>query len=139
MLVPLPSRSRKRTPFRTRLTFCPAEQILAALRRLTGIILLAVFAAIGSGAAQFLHLQEHAAAAVASVAAASPTHQPSQPAHDEDNCLSCLTLHTQFSGGQAMPLVVCLGLAVAFLTMLAPRLTPQAVPARIDCRGPPRH
>ena len=104
------------------------------VQRLTGLILIVVFAAIGSGVIQFLHLQEHAAASVASE---SPILQPSQPGHDEDNCLSCLTLHMQFSGGNAMPLLICLGLAMAFLTMLAPRLTPQAIPARIDCRGPP--
>ena len=104
------------------------------LRRLTGIILIVIFAAIGSGLIQFLHLQEHAAASVAS---ASPILQPWQAGHDEENCLSCLTLHMQFSAGNAMPLLICLGLAMAFLTMLAPRLTPQAIPARIDCRGPP--
>jgi hypothetical protein len=120
------------------LTFLSQLQILASLRRLTAILLLAVFAATGSGLVQFLHLEEHASHAVSAKATGSAVGNPIPPGHDEDNCLSCLTLHTQFSSGHAMPLLVCLGLAVAFLTMLSPRLTAQAIPVRIDCRGPPR-
>jgi hypothetical protein len=33
--------------------------------------------------------------------------------------------------------LVCLGLLVAFLTLLAPAMTPQRIALRIDCRGPP--
>ena len=36
-----------------------------------------------------------------------------------------------------VPVLVCLGLFAAFLTVLSPRLTPQRVPPRTDCRGPP--
>jgi len=36
-----------------------------------------------------------------------------------------------------VPLLICLGLFVAFLTQLAPRLVPQRALVRIDCRGPP--
>jgi hypothetical protein len=108
-----------------------------ALQRFTAIFLVAVFVATGSGLVQFLHLEEHATIASSAKVLTSSAADPAQPGHDESNCLSCITLHTQFSGGHALPLLVCLGLALAFLTMLAPRLTAQAVPARIDCRGPP--
>ena len=36
-----------------------------------------------------------------------------------------------------VPLLICLGLFVAFLTLLTPQLASQRVAIRIDCRGPP--
>jgi hypothetical protein len=36
-----------------------------------------------------------------------------------------------------VPLLVFLGLFVAFLSLLATSLIPRPLPARIDCRGPP--
>lgn len=109
------------------------------VRRLPAILLLVAFVALGSGLLEDLHLRTHLrerAAATVKVVSSSADPSATEPA-DDGACELCAHLHLpQFSGGW-VPVFVCLGLFVAFLTQLAPRLAPQRVAVRLDCRGPP--
>jgi hypothetical protein len=58
--------------------------------------------------------------------------------HDESNCHLHAMLRAPIMSGGWVPLLVGLGLFVAFLTMLPRGLEGRHAPTRIDCRGPPR-
>jgi len=102
------------------------------VQRLAAIILLAGFVALGSGALEQLHLRQHLLEHAK--AKASPADQPDR---SENDCEFCVQLHAPVLSGGWVPILVCLGLLVAFLTLLAPAMAPQRVALRIDCRGPP--
>jgi hypothetical protein len=74
-------------------------------------------------------------------AVAAAGHAESDPldSHtgDADGCELCAHLHVGRISSGWVPVMICLGVFVAFLTQLSPRLAPQRVAARIDCRGPP--
>lgn len=105
------------------------------MRRLPAILLLVAFAALGSGLLEDLHqrthVMQHAAAAKAGTDAAG------QDRGDGDGCELCAQLHLPLVSGGWVPVLVCLGVFVAFLTQLAPQWASQRVMLRIDCRGPP--
>jgi len=106
----------------------------STLRRFSAIFLLLGFLTLGTGLLENLHLQTH----LQEHAATKITH--GDPGHSDPadgNCNLCLQLHIPTLSAGWVPLLICLGLIVAFLTQLAPRLTPQRIASRIDCRGPP--
>ena len=113
------------------------------MRRLPAILLLIAFAALGSGLLEDLHLRTHlreraTGAAAAALQVTSPTvEQSSLDPDDASACELCAHLHLPRVSTGWVPVLVCLGLFVAFLTQLAPRLAPQRVAMRLDCRGPP--
>jgi hypothetical protein len=94
---------------------------------------------LGSGTAEYFHNLEHvredAAIDAAERAAGRPI--PHHPIHDEDNCEIHAQLHVPMLPVAWVPLLVFLGLLVAFLTMIQAALVEQRLPSRIDCRGPP--
>ena len=92
------------------------------MRRFATILLIALFAALGSGAMLHVHNDD---------AAAHAAH------HDEENCLVHALLGGPMLAEGVTPLLVCLGLFVAFLTMLASQPALRKVLTRLDCRGPP--
>jgi hypothetical protein len=99
-------------------------------------VLLAVFAATGSGWLNFLHLQEHVTAPhYPSIA--SGISAPAGEGHDENNCAMCLTLHMPLSVAGYVPLLICLGLLVAFLSLITPPPVTRCAPVWIESRGPP--
>ena len=122
-----------------------------------GSILLAIsFTLLGSGALEHVHNLDHAARDAACAAHEAPEgpghaceaapghpdgahgdHPAPAPGHDESNCDIHAQLQAPLVAAGWVPVLVCLGLFVAFLTLLSPRLTPQRVPLRTDCRGPP--
>jgi hypothetical protein len=112
-------------------------------RRLASILLLLWFAALGAGLLEYVHNLQHeaddarAAALLARATSPAGQHAPAAPTHDDTNCPIHLQLHMPLLAAGWVPLLVCLGLFVAFLTLLAPRLISHRCPARIDCRGPP--
>ena len=111
---------------------------LFVLRRIAPILLLLCFASIGTGTLEYLHNLEHAAEDAREDALAQSSGAPvEQHHHDESNCQVHAQLHLPFISGGWVPLLVCLGLFVAFLTLLDTPLIPRLVLARIDCRGPP--
>jgi hypothetical protein len=67
-------------------------------------------------------------------------HLPVVPhQHDESNCAIHAQLHLQFLAAGFTPILICLGLFLAFLSLLDSPLLGRLLPARIDCRGPPFH
>src|SRR5215210_6031086 len=101
------------------------------------------FTLLGSGALEHVHNRDHAARDAAGVTHAHPGQHAGRPdpapasGHDESNCDVHAQLKAPLLAGGWVPVLVCLGLFLAFLTLLSPRLTPQRVPLRTDCRGPP--
>lgn len=107
------------------------------VRKITGILLLLCFLALGSGLLAHLHDLQHdrADAAIAKADGRSPGTP--LPIHDENNCQVHAMIHAPALSQGWVPLLVFLGLFVAFLTMLATPLASQQSPLRLDCRGPP--
>jgi hypothetical protein len=108
----------------------------SVVQRIIAIALLAVFSATGSGWLNYLHLQEHIAPHHLSYAAPNIS-TPTGEGHDESNCPTCLTLHMPFAASGYVPLLICLGLLIAFLSLLAPRPVARHIPVWIQSRGPP--
>ena len=81
------------------------------------------------------HAKEDAIAAESARAAGLPekSHEP----HDETNCAFHAQLHVPLISAGWVPLLVFLGLFVAFLSTLAPALATQRLPSCMVCRGPP--
>jgi hypothetical protein len=92
------------------------------VRRATGILLIAALLALGSGA--LLHLHNDAA------------HAGEGP-HDESHCLVHAMMRGPMLSDGATSTLVCLGLFVAFLTMLVIEPASRQAILRLDCRGPP--
>jgi hypothetical protein len=110
------------------------------MRRVTAVVLLAAFAATASGFLRYLHLREHIATAglvAPHLDRSSVSTHHDHDEHDESNCSVCMTLNMPLMTGGWVPLLICLGLIAAFLSLLSPSLLQQSVPLRIDCRGPP--
>jgi hypothetical protein len=108
------------------------------VHRIIGALLLAIFAATQSGGLNYLHLQEHLAAGHAMRQRVTLGIPWPIDHHDERACPVCMTLHMPLSAAAGyIPLLICLGLLLAFLSLLSPRpATPQAF-AWIESRGPP--
>jgi hypothetical protein len=110
------------------------------LRRLASILLLLCFAALGTGTLEYLHNLQHAREDAAEAAVAKAAGLPDTPApapHNESNCDVHAQLHVPLMTAAWVPLLVLLGLFVAFLTQLAPVPPVQELPSRLACRGPP--
>ncbi len=87
----------------------------------------------------FQHEAQHAREDAALVAAAKAAGQPAPvvPVHDESNCLIHAQLHMPLLSAGWVPLLVCLGIFVAFLTLLSTPLVSHRMPVCLVCRGPP--
>jgi hypothetical protein len=108
------------------------------VRRLAAILLIVCFVALGTRAAEFLHNQSHAREDAIAAANTPASNQPAQPRnHDENNCDIHLKLHLPLLDAAFVPLLICVGIFVAFLTLLAPPLLSQRVAIPFDSRGPP--
>jgi len=108
-------------------------------RLLVGLILATCILAIGTGTAEYLHDLDHDRedAAEARIAKASGLPDKPHPIHDETNCRTHAALHALAIAGGWVPVLIALGLFVAFLTQLATTLRSQHPTWSIDCRGPP--
>ncbi len=108
------------------------------MNRLATIALLFCFTCLGSGAAEYFHNLQHDAEDAREDAVARAAGQPiQQHHHDESNCPTCAQLHMQLVAGGWVQILICLGLFIAFLTLLDQPLIARLLPVRIDCRGPP--
>ena len=109
------------------------------MRRVAAILLLICFAALGTGTLEYLHNLQHAREDAVEAAAAKAAGLPekSQPAHDETNCDVHAQLHVPLMAAAWVPVLVLLGLFVAFLTQLAPVPPVLELTTRLACRGPP--
>jgi hypothetical protein len=102
------------------------------VRRLPAIILFLAFLGLGSGLLESLHMATH----LREHAASKATHS-NQPERSESDCALCIQLHVPALSSGWVPLLVCLGLLVAFLSLLTSLPPLQHFLPRIDCRGPP--
>jgi len=109
------------------------------VQRFAAIVLVLCYAALGSGVAERWHNAQHAAEDAVALSAARDAGHPLShaPIHDESNCEFHCQLHISVMAVAWVPLLICLGLFVAFLTMLPVRLPVQARRVVIPCRGPP--
>ena len=99
--------------------------------------------ALGSGALRFVHELSHAAADAHVHAGpgdhdADPDHHPLHlPVHDPADCFTHAQLNLPMLQAGYVPLLVCLGLFVAFLTSMPVPVRSRRPVLRLDCRGPP--
>ena len=108
------------------------------MKRFAAILLIGCFVGLGSGALDYVHDLAHANEDAQQDAICKKMGLPILPhRHDETNCDVHAQLHMPLLAAGWMPILVCLGLFVAFLTPLILPLIPRLLPARIDCRGPP--
>jgi hypothetical protein len=107
------------------------------VRRVVGIFLLVAFAAIGTGSLQRLHAFAHEQEDIAVLGDDSDSGGSQAPSHDESNCNLHMLLAAPLLAAGWVPLLVLIGVFVAFLTQLPSRIISQLAPVRIDCRGPP--
>jgi hypothetical protein len=104
------------------------------------MVLVCAFVLLGTGVLRHWHDAVHALAdARALLAATSDTephdHQP--PIHDASNCDVHAQLAMPLTVDGIVPLLILLGLFVAFLSMVAPEPVHVRPTLRLDCRGPP--
>ena len=109
------------------------------MRRFPAFIASICFVLLGTGALEYLHNLEHEREDAAQMAIARVAGKPVQeaPRHDDSNCSVHAQLHLPTLPAAWVPLLICLGVFVAFMTELAPALAPQRAWLHIDCRGPP--
>jgi hypothetical protein len=109
----------------------------SVVQRLGRIFLLVSFAAMSSGLMKYLHELEHLSRPGVQAAGMHFSQTPSKPAHDENDCAICMTLHAPLSFTGYTPVLVFLGLFVAFLTLLPRPFTSVRLPLVLESRGPP--
>ena len=110
------------------------------MERITSVLLLICFVALGTSSLSFLHELHHAweDSARAAEAETAGLPNPEEPHHhDESNCDVHAQLQLPIIAVAWVPLLVYLGLFLAFLTLLPASLVDQRQPVRIHCRGPP--
>lgn len=90
---------------------------MVRVRRTSIIVLLFAFTTIATGLGEYLH--------------------DGLPSHDETNCSVQAALHAPTSAAPVVPVLISIGLFLAFLTELSRPLVSRRVPLRLDCRGPP--
>jgi hypothetical protein len=108
------------------------------VKRLAALALLCGFLLLGTGTAEYLHNLAHAREDASADAAAITAGQPVRHhQHDDSNCDLHRQLHLPILSAGWLPLLVCLGLFIAFLSLITPPPISCRVPVRLDCRGPP--
>ena len=105
------------------------------MRRAASILLLLSITALDTGLMGRLHRAVHHHGDHA-----SPPVSPEDARHDADGpqCQLDVILRAPALSFGTVPTLVYRGVAVAFLTLLAPPLVSARIPPRLDCRGPPR-
>ncbi len=108
------------------------------MRRGASLFLIAWITALGSGALQYFHeldhLRQDSLFDAALKAHALPT---SHEDHDEADCPVCIQLHIPLWVASWAPLLLFLGLFIAFLKLLSIPLVSRRPALRLGCRGPP--
>ena len=106
------------------------------VQRIAAIVLALCFLTIGSGTAEYWHNAQHAAED-ARIAAARHRPLDSHPFHSDFNCAFHTQLHLPAMPVAWTPLLICLGMFLAFLSPLASAMVAQRTVAAATCRGPP--
>ena len=126
-------------PHRYEFDFSGGNRNHVRVHRWAVTLLLFAYAGLGSGALEYIHNAQHLAEDARQIAPVSDLTAglPHAPPHDDSNCQVHSRLHTASLAVASVPLLICLGLFVAFLTLVAPSITAQRVLLTISCRGPP--
>src|SRR3954468_7366705 len=97
---------------------------MVSVPRITAAILVMAYLALGSGAVERWHNAQHAAEDARVVAAAREAGAPvpQTPFHDDVNCVTHSQIHLSGLAVAWVPLLILLGLFVAFLTLLPVRV-----------------
>ena len=107
------------------------------MRRIAAVILIICYALLGSGAVERWHNAQHAIEDAAGMVSGSSQAPQNSPLHTDWNCAFHAQLHLASMAVGWVPLLICLGLFLAFLTLLPVRLSPPRVVMALACRGPP--
>jgi hypothetical protein len=107
------------------------------MHRLAAIFVVVWFLALGSGLVGRAHDRQHAREDAVRAAVAQGKGAPKPVEHNDTNCFFHAQLHMPAVSAGWVPVLICLGLWIAFVTQLASSLVSCHVPARLDCRGPP--
>ncbi|HEV2296490.1 MAG TPA: hypothetical protein VGR35_21780 [Tepidisphaeraceae bacterium] len=102
------------------------------MRRFGAILLVLAFAALGSGLLLHLHNAAHAAEH-----AHVEGDQHDHPPLDTRGCDLHGKLSLPMLSAGFTPVLITLGLLIAFLTQLTPAWNPAFAHVRLECRGPP--
>jgi len=105
------------------------------MRRIVAIPALIGFLALGTGTMEHLHALDHQREDAALAKERGVPADP--PVHNDSNCLFHARLHMPMVSIGWVPLLVCLGVFVAFLRLTALPLVSQRTPTAFNCRGPP--
>lgn len=93
---------------------------------------------MSSGLMGYLHHHlEHEQGARLQTPGKSWSQAPSEPGHDESRCAICMALHAPVLSAGYTPVLVLLGLFVAFLTQLPRSFTSVRLLLTLESRGPP--
>ena len=108
------------------------------MRRIGAIILIVCYALLGSGAVERWHNAQHAIEDAAALVSAGSSQLPQgSPLHTDWNCPFHSQLHLAAMAVGWVPLLICLGLFLAFLSLLPVRVAPVRAVIALACRGPP--
>jgi hypothetical protein len=112
---------------------------MVAVHRLAAMILVVGYLGLGSGAVERWHNARHAAEDAQILEAARLAGVPLKhfPFHDDYNCSFHWQIHVSTMAVGWVPLLILLGLFLAFLTMLPVQLPVYQRMLVISCRGPP--
>ena len=121
------------------LTFYRRFSTIVSVYRIAAVILVACYLALGFGAVERWHNAQHAIEDAVTVAAAhqSGVPAPQLPSHNDSNCLIHAQLHMSAMAVAWVPLLIVLGLFVAFLTQLPVQVVAIERRFALACRGPP--
>ena len=110
-----------------------------SVNRAAATILVLCYLALGSGAVERWHNAQHAAEDASIVLAAQKAGLPTPvlPTHDDGNCSVHAQIHLSTMAVAWLPLLILLGLFVAFLTLLPVRVASVERTFALACRGPP--
>ena len=110
----------------------------ARVKRFSAILLLLAMAGLGSGALRYLHEAAHAHEdAVAAAAHHDHDDPPATPAHDSSDCSTHAKLSVPLVMTGHVPVLISLGLIVAFLTQLTTTWVSPFTSLRLNSRAPP--
>ena len=108
------------------------------VNRVASYLLLFVFLALGTGAAEYVHNKQHAAEDAHEDAIATASGKPAEEHHhDESNCAVHAQLHMPYVAMRWVPIILGIGRLIAFLSLSITPLIPRMLPVRVACRGPP--
>ncbi len=108
------------------------------MNRVASYLLLFCFVCLGTGVANYVHDLQHEAEDAREDAADKAAGVPVESHHhDESNCQIHAQLHMPYVATGWVPVLVSLGLWVAFLTLPTRPVHSFKPAVRVDCRGPP--